>query len=429
MIFVYFITIALCVFTIFTYFIFPDLRRKETDMLVCLSFLNMLDASLELVLYMLIIPRFPHLRTIHEFGIQILYILEYGEFGILLITIYRIYKKYVEKYKRLLAYSFIAYGIFASFMLLTNHFTKWLYYIDEHNVYQMGDYYTTIYGPLVLFMLLGVSVLVHQWNRISLSRKCTLLSFMSVPLAGGIINALYDNIFLFRLSIALCGVVLYLGSCYEVRHHASMQKVRLLQLQISLQTAQMNPHFIFNVLTSIRYLMEEDVGQAADVLTHFSNFLRGCIGVTPKDGMSTLQKEIDMAREYLYIEKLRFGNDIEAVFQIEDHQFRVPFLTIEPLVENAIKHGLRKRKGKGTVTVTSWKEGRNHKISVVDDGVGFDLARLSEIENQPGIGIMNVKERIELLCHGSFEIKSEPGIGTEITITIPVKSTLTEAKR
>ena len=114
---------------------------------------------------------------------------------------------------------------------------------------------------------------------------------------------------------------------------------------------------------------------------------------------------------------IRFPN-IRIEYDIRDEEYGIPALTIQPLMENAIRHGVRSRK-EGIVKVTAFPQGNEHLIVIEDNGTGFGKLP-KENENGSHIGIVNVRERLEQMCHGSMEIDSKPNEGTRITIRIPV---------
>lgn len=129
-----------------------------------------------------------------------------------------------------------------------------------------------------------------------------------------------------------------------------------------------------------------------------------------------IEKELEHTRVYTDIEMLRFPN-IRVQYSIEDTDILIPPLTVQPLVENAIRHGIRGKKD-GTVTVLTVREGDMHRIAIKDNGVGFDVKQSAD---QAGthIGLQNVRERVKQMCGGTMILNSEIGAGTEVTLLIP----------
>ena len=182
--------------------------------------------------------------------------------------------------------------------------------------------------------------------------------------------------------------------------------------------SQIQPHFIFNSLLVIRSLCQEDVDKAVEAINHFSKYLRICLDSLYTERMMPLERELELSENYLYMEKLRFESAISFHKDIETTSFRIPALTIQPILENAVRHGLRKRKQNGSIWLTIRDEENDHVIIVRDNGVGFDINEKKE-DGRTHTGIANVRFRLEYLCNGTLTIKSQPQEGTEVTIRIP----------
>ena len=129
-----------------------------------------------------------------------------------------------------------------------------------------------------------------------------------------------------------------------------------------------------------------------------------------------MSQEMEHVHHYLQIEKVRFP-DMLFSFEMKSEDFRLPALTVQPLVENAIKHGLMKLPKGGSIQVTSYETETDYCISVVDDGVGFDTGELQDAKQH--IGIRNIRERLKEMVDGTLDIESTPGVGTKVWITIP----------
>ena len=191
--------------------------------------------------------------------------------------------------------------------------------------------------------------------------------------------------------------------------------------RIQIMMTQIQPHFLFNTLNTIRALYAKDTVLADRTLESFSTYLRQNLESLSQSDLIPISKELEHTRLYAEIEMLRYPN-IHVEYRIADENFKIPALTIQPLVENAIRHGVRGRK-EGLVTVSTTREGNNHQITIEDNGVGLDFKKKEFSEKKSGektqIGIKNVKERIELLCGGTLLLQSETGAGTRVTIRIP----------
>ena len=187
------------------------------------------------------------------------------------------------------------------------------------------------------------------------------------------------------------------------------QRIRIMKTQIQ-------PHFLFNTLNTIRALYAVNPGLADSTLEKFSKYLRQNLDSMEQQNLIPFSREMEHTRLYADIEMLRFQN-VRMEYRIEDADFDIPPLTVQPLVENAIRHGVRIRE-EGIVTVSSRREDKFHVIEIRDNGAGFDIGAKKEPEGTH-IGIANVKSRVESLCGGTLDVKSEIGKGTRVILRFP----------
>ena len=186
--------------------------------------------------------------------------------------------------------------------------------------------------------------------------------------------------------------------------------------RIQIMMTQIQPHFLFNALNTIRALYAKDPPLADRTLEDFSTYLRQNLESLSRTELVPVAKELAHTRLYAEIETLRFPN-VRVEYRIEDEDFTIPAPTIQPLVENAIRHGVRSRKD-GLVTVSAVRDNGAHRITVADNGTGFDDKKLDSIEGSH-VGLRNVKERVERMCGGTMILQSEIGKGTSVTLLIP----------
>ena len=189
------------------------------------------------------------------------------------------------------------------------------------------------------------------------------------------------------------------------------------RIAAELSMSQIQPHFLFNSLNTIRALCVNDPKQAEHAIETFSAYLRQNLEFMHWSSLIPLSKEVEHTRLYTEIEQLRFPN-IRVEYQIAEENCEIPPLTIQPLVENAIRHGIRGQKD-GTVIISAFHENRTFVITVRDNGTGFNPEEKNNPEEMH-IGIGNVRSRVEQLCKGKLILESHPGKGTLITIRIPL---------
>ncbi len=192
-----------------------------------------------------------------------------------------------------------------------------------------------------------------------------------------------------------------------------------------LMASQIQPHFLYNTLASIREIIFEDPQYAADILLDFTTYLRGAVRAMSDVKVISFSEELKNIESYVKIEKMRMGDRLNVDYQIECSDFAVPPLSIQPLVENSIKHGIYKRGSSGgSVSIRSYIDNNNYIVQIFDTGVGFDVEefyRISESRQTESAGLKNVSSRLEEVVHASLNIVSKPDVCTTATVVIPAE--------
>ena len=182
--------------------------------------------------------------------------------------------------------------------------------------------------------------------------------------------------------------------------------------------SQIKPHFLFNTLTSIAQLCDDSPELAKETTLAFAKYLRKNMHSIEEQHPIPFAEELDHVKCYLQIEKVRFGDYLNIDYDIHAKDFFIPCLTVQPLVENAVKHGVGQKEEGGTVWLKTKETEEYYIIIVQDDGVGFDV---SEPCKSQSLGLRNIETRLKQLCNAEFHIESEIGAGTVAKITIPKK--------
>lgn len=177
---------------------------------------------------------------------------------------------------------------------------------------------------------------------------------------------------------------------------------------------QVQPHFIYNVLMAIRSLIKKEPKTAYDMVYDFSKYLRSNIDSLTESRYIPWKYELDHIDAYVRIEKARFGERLDVIYEIEEEDFYIPPLTVEPLVENAIKHGISPKIEGGTVRICSEKvAGGGYSITVEDDGVGFDVEKL---DAEKSIGLNYIRTQMSMMPGAYMKLESKPGYGTKACV-------------
>lgn len=206
----------------------------------------------------------------------------------------------------------------------------------------------------------------------------------------------------------------------EVRRSARER----LRMESAWLQAQIQPHFLFNTLNAVAALSEIDLDRMRDLLEVFSEFLHDRFKIQNIDQLTHIEDELNIVRSYLYIEAERFGERLHVEWDIEnDPTLQLPLFTIQPLVENAIRHGIMKRVEGGTIIIRIANLPAYTKISVIDNGVGMSeniLMQLQQksVETSSGVGLLNTDLRLKRQFGSGLEIHSTLGQGTEVSFVV-----------
>ena len=291
--------------------------------------------------------------------------------------------------------------------------------ITEDNHYisgPLGD--AALYVSVILMVYLFIQSIRNYRESKKLEKWIplivTAMIVVSVALDFRVHSEVDQSISFLTYAIVAGSVFYYIWLHLQfVREH---ERDLMASQRIQIMMTQIQPHFLFNALNTIRALYAKDPPLADRTLENFSTYFRQNLESLSHSDLVPISKELEHTRLYAEIEMLRFPN-VRVEYCIEDEQFDIPALTIQPLVENAIRHGVRSRKD-GLVTVSTARNGNMHQITIRDNGVSFDLQQ-KKASQELQISIQNVKDRLEHMCGGEMMFSSEMGKGTCVTLLIP----------
>ena len=207
-----------------------------------------------------------------------------------------------------------------------------------------------------------------------------------------------------------------LAKAKELETERIVLNAQLTESRVSTMMSQIRPHFIYNTLGSIEQLCNIDPRKAGELVHNFAKYLRGNFGELDNPKPILMSQEMEHVHHYISIENVRFP-DMTFSFEMKSDDFHIPALTVQPIVENAIKHGLMKLQKGGTIHVVSYETDTHYCVTVEDDGVGFDTDVL--LDERKHVGIRNIRGRLKAMVNGTLEIESKEGVGTKVLITIP----------
>ncbi len=309
----------------------------------------------------------------------------------------------------------------AAFCMASAFGIPWVFTIDANNHFERGQlvmipFATALMYAVIVVIELGV---YYRVDRIRLAM--IIFMWFSIVLA---MMMQYANVSsnineVIGIDLLLYTVYLIMDDRLHASEELAKKEIELQDSKVKLLVSQIQPHFIFNSLESIKALCREDPQKAGDAIQSFSRYLRANLESISSDKLISLETELNHARQYIALEQMGDSRRINVEWDIQDKNFAVPALTIEPLVENAIRHGIMARPGGGTIMISSRREGDYHIITVEDDGIGIDNST-QEQKNRKSTGMTNVRERLAARANGTLKV-SGTGHGTLAVVRIPVE--------
>lgn len=303
-------------------------------------------------------------------------------------------------------------------LVIVSQFNDMYYAIDEHNVYHRKNWFwlSQMFG--IAGMILNSCLLFLHRKKLKQKEIWAFAIYISLPVLAMLFQMLFYGIAVLFLATTICQLCVYINIQIALSEETAQKEMELEVAKTSVMLSQIQPHFLYNALTGIKFLCGTDPEKAEDAVEHFAFFLRSNLDALSDTRLITFDKEISHVEDYIYLEKMRFRDKVALVLDLEFRDFMLPPLTVQPLVENAVRYGITKKSGGGTVTITSSRQDDNILLIIRDDGVGFDVGE-PRADGRSHIGIENVRSRLKLQCGGTLEIKSEKDVGTQVRITLP----------
>ena len=275
-------------------------------------------------------------------------------------------------------------------------------------------YLTVIYPIAAIFIFMARIIRCRE----SVFDKLTLLVYPVFPVIMSIVQVMVKGPTFVPVT-TFFSLILFYTNLFVRRGRESIARQRDLTLsRLQLLQMQINPHFLYNTLASIGSLCDSDPEGAQEMVYMLSDYLHDNFTDIQTPALISFSEELEHLKTYFSIQKIRFP-DIYMEFELNAMEFAVPAMTLQPLVENAIRHGLRKLRGReGIITIVSEESEGSFTVCVKDNGTGFSEDEAAA-DGQEHIGIANVRKRLEMLCGGILEVESVPSQGTVCRITIP----------
>lgn len=338
----------------------------------------------------------------------------------LLFTMYLLYCIDENKNKNIdkLRIVVFAYFILQVLILIISQFTNLYYYFDNNNVYHRGNWFWISQISAIISVIANSIFIAVYHKSLSKKEKIAFTVYLMLPMLALSIQIFYYGLFLTIFTQIISAFVMFLFILYDQTDKFCAQERENADMRVAIMLSQIQPHFLYNVLTSIYCLCDKDAQAAKQAISQFSKYLRGNLESIRRETPVSFADELTHVKSYLALEKMRFEDELDIVYDIQAQDFFLPALTVQPLVENAVKHGVGDTLNGGMVKISSKELDDCFEIEISDNGAGFDTESISN-DNETHVGIDNVRSRLELMCNGSLEIESELGKGTTVTVKIP----------
>lgn len=273
--------------------------------------------------------------------------------------------------------------------------------------------------------LMGAATALTAGHLIARYRKALSLTYgivfgtlLGLPIVAFILRRVFNTFPLFDIASALSLLLFYFFIQLRQQRISARRETEFVRMRTSLMMSQMQPHFMYNVLGMIRELCRADPEKAEEATILFSDYLSRNMDALTVAVPIPFEQELHHTETFLELCRMRFGGKLSVEYDIACRDFSLPALTLQPIAENAVRHGARKREEGGAVKIATRELPDRYEITVTDNGPGFDEEKALN-DGRRHIGIRSVRERLEQMCSGVLEISSPPGGGTVSKLIIP----------
>lgn len=325
-----------------------------------------------------------------------------------------IYSNVHSKAKRIV--DIVNIVLFSAFIIsdIVNIFTH-IYFTSVNGVYTRSSLMILSQGYQFV-VLLSSFIIIVMTKSLSIREKIAFGFYCILPAVSIVIQNALPGYAIAYLALFISVEILFLFLNVEKNIRLEEDEKKLHEANIRIMMSQIQPHFIYNTLSSISTLITMNPYDAQKALDDFTDYLRANFSALTQTKLVSFRDELMHIKTYVNLEKYRFNDRLNMVYDIQVIDFPVPPLTIQPLVENAIKHGILKKIEGGKVTLRTYEDKNAYYVEIEDDGVGFDMEKIDFSSNKH-IGLNNVKHRLKTMCKGDIVFSSQVGKGTKVVVT------------
>ena len=301
-------------------------------------------------------------------------------------------------------------------LLVYTQFTTVIYSVGADGVYRRGPLYPLLLVPPVLIMLLNLFGLSRRWRKLTGRQRHALLIYMAAPLVAMVLQMFFYGLLLVVFGTITGALAMFVFILSEQIDMAMRHARDSAEKEFGMKVLQMRPHFIYNAMMSIYYLCAQDPKKAQQVTLDFTTYLRKNFTAIASEDTVPFSDELEHTRAYLAVEQVQFEDGLLVDYNTPHKEFRVPPLTLQPIVENAVKHGMDPENAPLRISIRTRATDAGSEIIVEDNGPGF----APDDDNQePHIALANIRQRLEMMCGGKLAIQPREGGGTAVKVTIP----------
>ena len=303
-------------------------------------------------------------------------------------------------------------------MLNMTLFTNWFYYISPDEPLRRGPLYPLMMAPLYAITVLNLIGAIRRRDRLSPKYGFAFLTGL-LPMAIAMFIHFFVSVFgLLSMSIVIGALSMFgLILSDQIGQYLHQQR-ELAHQRASIMVLQMRPHFIYNTMMSIYYLCKQNPDLAQQVTLDFTTYLRKNFTAIASEELIPFSEELEHTRAYLAVEQAQYDDMLIVDYDITVTQFYLPPLTLQPIVENAVKHGMDQDAGPLHILIKTGVTGSGNVISVENSGADFEPHET----NEPHIALNNIRQRLNMMCGGDMTIRPREGGGTVVTLLIPDNS-------
>ena len=311
--------------------------------------------------------------------------------------------------------SIVNISLFSIFVILdiVNAFTGIFFTADNGEYIRSKTMILSQGYQFVMFIIVFLVAILNKKLRVN--EKIAFAVYCILPVIAIILQNIFKGYAIAYLSIIIAIEVLFLFSNVQRNIELSRQQEKNKEAQIKLLLSQIQPHFIYNSLSSISTLIPINPEKAQSALDDFTEYLRHNLASLNENHLIPFSDELEHIKTYINLEKVRFGNRVKVIYDVKVKEFEVPPLTIQPIVENAVKHGISKKIQGGTLLIKTYEEENFYYVVIIDDGIGFNIKDI-DFDEEQHIGLKNIEYRLKHMCNAELNIDSEEGKGTKVVV-------------